>query len=935
MKYNLKRAYKKAVHSLHTKTSVRYGVSSLLAILVILSALLYSHGIMRAHTPVSLAPEQIGIGQGVAACASSGGAYCSSPGKITYPITWDVCGHATGDTTFEIFVGNSFNSKLAQISGQPCSGSANLVFNATPSNLYGVWIFGEQAYRYYGVDPDLGVYEQAFSFTAPQNNCQVPPNPPTNLNGYCDAGGIHTSWLPAANTSYGALRIDDLSNGWDNSCDPSTTPGDVCGNTNSPWNGGGTPGHNYHWWVHDINGAGPSALTNGWYFSCPATPVTQTAPLTPPTLSLTGTIQGYKLDEYGSNVGVPVTISSDGVSDGGNPYFLTNLTPGGHTVNSTQPAGYTVWYLLSPNGGGDGAWHPGASVWANVNANVGTDLWWQYKANTPIVLPPPTTPAGSCSADGTQGTISWTAPSGYNTFYTRVSDNGGSNWPTTIGTNDNYLGTTETFATTPNTAYSWWVHTKNTTDGSWSTAVGGSFTCTPTAVVNNAPMGFLDGASCSYLDGWAFDQDTPSQEINVHLYKDGKFGVGTYVGSSPTDLFRPDINQNPPFASYNLTGSHGFHIPTPIGFKDNLPHSVYMYAIDPAGAGPNPLLGQGSGTFILNCPPPSASPNLTVDEINPHTAIAGNSQNYTAIVWNIGGGSTGIGFKNLFQIATDVSNPNNPLGVQTVAVAAMGVLGAGAHDNAIASYTFPAVGTYYMRVCANKLDANTFDAVPESDYTDNCGTWAGITVSGGIPPSCVQASDCTGSSICTAGLCAVCPIGTTKVGNSCPPTVNSCVQATDCTGNSVCTAGSCIVCPVGTTKVGNSCPPTVNSCVQASDCTGGYVCSAGVCTPPTGGSSNLILNVPRVRRGESAQVTWSATGVTSCSITAFASTDQSNGVLDTVHAVSGTITTHSTVTDAINSPTTVTLTCTVPGSPPVQVSSQKIIRLIPASVEPR
>jgi hypothetical protein len=82
------------------------------------------------------------------------------------------------------------------------------------------------------------------------------------------------------------------------------------------------------------------------------------------------------------------------------------------------------------------------------------------------------------------GTISWTAPTGYDTFYTRASAQGFYqndlyNVPNATDDpyDDNFVGTTKTFSTVPGETYYWWVHTKNTSTGAWSTHIQDQFTC--------------------------------------------------------------------------------------------------------------------------------------------------------------------------------------------------------------------------------------------------------------------------------------------------------------------------------------------------------------------------------------------------------------------------------------------------------------------------
>jgi hypothetical protein len=91
------------------------------------------------------------------------------------------------------------------------------------------------------------------------------------------------------------------------------------------------------------------------------------------------------------------------------------------------------------------------------------------------VPPNPTNGSGSCSLDGTSGSFSWTAPTGYNTFYTRLADDTGS-LTSSDGWNDNFVGTTKTFTATPGKTYNWWVHSKSA-NGAWSDDLGGVINC--------------------------------------------------------------------------------------------------------------------------------------------------------------------------------------------------------------------------------------------------------------------------------------------------------------------------------------------------------------------------------------------------------------------------------------------------------------------------
>ncbi len=119
----------------------------------------------------------------------------------------------------------------------------------------------------------------------------------------------------------------------------------------------------------------------------------------------------------------------------------------------------------------------------------------------------------------------------------------------------------------------------------------------------HAPIGYLDAANCSMIAGWAFDSDTPSSAIAIHIYKDGPSGSGTPIAAETLGL-RPDVN-----VVYDINGTHGFKITTPDSFKDGKSHSVHAYAIDSAG-GANTLIGSQT----LSCSKP-IDPILTNTKI--------------------------------------------------------------------------------------------------------------------------------------------------------------------------------------------------------------------------------------------------------------------------------------------------------------------------------
>ena len=113
---------------------------------------------------------------------------------------------------------------------------------------------------------------------------------------------------------------------------------------------------------------------------------------------------------------------------------------------------------------------------------------------------------------------------------------------------------------------------------------------------NKAPRGYLDGAACEAVTGWAQDEDRPDEPIDVHVYFDGGPGEpGALAIAARADLERADL--------CDAIGScaHGYAVPVPGALRDGLPHPVQVFGIDSEG-GENPLLA--GGPMEVTCAPP-------------------------------------------------------------------------------------------------------------------------------------------------------------------------------------------------------------------------------------------------------------------------------------------------------------------------------------------
>lgn len=108
-------------------------------------------------------------------------------------------------------------------------------------------------------------------------------------------------------------------------------------------------------------------------------------------------------------------------------------------------------------------------------------------------------------------------------------------------------------------------------------------TSTTYAQSTTQPIGHIDLVNSDMtVQGWALDQDVPSQSLDVHFYIDGAF-----AGTTTTDVLRQDVN-----AAYGVTGQHGFTWTIPAHYRDGINHTLIAYAINSPG-GVNPQL-QGS-----------------------------------------------------------------------------------------------------------------------------------------------------------------------------------------------------------------------------------------------------------------------------------------------------------------------------------------------------
>ncbi|MBI2004683.1 Ig-like domain-containing protein, partial [Patescibacteria group bacterium] len=150
--------------------------------------------------------------------------------------------------------------------------------------------------------------------------------------------------------------------------------------------------------------------------------------------------------------------------------------------------------------------------------------------------------------------------------------------------------------------------------------------------VNTPPVGYAGNIWGGAAHGWAYDPDEPDNAISVHVYLDGKEGVGKFLGAAIANKNRKDITEGE--TSYN----HWYSFKIPEEYWDGTPHTLYVYGIDAKGANihNNTLLKNNPKTFTLVAPPPS-TPSCSLST-SPTTITLGNS---STLSWTTTNATTG------------------------------------------------------------------------------------------------------------------------------------------------------------------------------------------------------------------------------------------------------------------------------------------------------
>ena len=115
----------------------------------------------------------------------------------------------------------------------------------------------------------------------------------------------------------------------------------------------------------------------------------------------------------------------------------------------------------------------------------------------------------------------------------------------------------------------------------------------PNYASNRAPEGYVDiangGKGFIRVAGWARDNDTPDQNVTLHVYVGGQAGSGRTPYVIRANKYRSDLG-----------GNYGFDERIVVSETGEQP--IYVYALDTAG-GSNPMLGSATVTITPNADP--------------------------------------------------------------------------------------------------------------------------------------------------------------------------------------------------------------------------------------------------------------------------------------------------------------------------------------------
>ncbi len=396
-----------------------------------------------------------------------------------------------------------------------------------------------------------------------------------------------------------------------------------------------------------------------------------------------------------------ISCTSSGVTTSDNDTFIVDTsktwnglacvtppaTPGGFMVTTGSACGGSITLSWSASAGAtsyevsrdSGTWTSVGNVttWTDTGLAVGSNHSYRVRAVSGTLS---SNPAGPTSANASATCV--VAP-GTPTGFTVTPSACGNNW-LNLGWN----------ATTNATGYKverdnsgTWIDVGNVT--SWSdtglvlgsthsykvlayNSVGqssptGSVSNTVSSACSNQPPTANAGPDKAITLPTSTSAPTGTSESDP----DGTVGSRVWTRNGGTGAATPTIGSgstlSPTFSNLTSAGTYIFRLTV----TDNL------------GA-------TGFDEMMVTVSAASTNPDLTAGAISPTSATPGVATTFSGTVSNIGGATTGSGFTNLFQRATDASGT----GATDIGTAASAALAADDNVSTSLSYTFSSAGTY-------------------------------------------------------------------------------------------------------------------------------------------------------------------------------------------------------------------------------------------------
>lgn len=239
-----------------------------------------------------------------------------------------------------------------------------------------------------------------------------------------------------------------------------------------------------------------------------------------------------------------------------------------------------------------------------------------------------------------------------------ASAQGYTNLSSALSNNPTSYSAVSTYSSSAGWGYSVQKNEPYKSDGNNSSS-NSTQTPTPNLLFSQPATGNFDNVypSTCTVTGWAYDPDNAAASIAVHIYKDGRAGVGTFVTSCQANQLRPDVN-----SIIRIPGNHGFNCELPNSYRNTGNHGLFIHAIDINGTPHNLLRGNGkamsctgNSTTVTPNPTPTPSPLATATLTGTDCVVAsGLSTCASSMSWNIQNASNPI----VRNVTTSVSYPD-------------------------------------------------------------------------------------------------------------------------------------------------------------------------------------------------------------------------------------------------------------------------------------